>query len=128
MALETARYGIETVIVQPGAYTSGTDHFKHAVRPLDSEVVRQYGKLEGLSDQLADRLDGANLPGRRQDIGEIAEPIREIIAMAPGTRPKKLISCAVDVRTYALSANHVCLRVLLSKILRYLQTGIVISY
>src|SRR5580700_3196001 len=31
MALETARYGIETVIVQPGAYTSGTDHFKHAV-------------------------------------------------------------------------------------------------
>ena len=43
MALETARYGIETVIVQPGAYTSGTDYFKHAVRPLDSEVVRQYG-------------------------------------------------------------------------------------
>ena len=31
MAFETARYGIETVIVQPGAYTSGTDHFKHAV-------------------------------------------------------------------------------------------------
>jgi NAD(P)-dependent dehydrogenase (short-subunit alcohol dehydrogenase family) len=40
MALETARYRIETVIVQPGAYTSGTDHFKHAVRPLDNEVVR----------------------------------------------------------------------------------------
>jgi NAD(P)-dependent dehydrogenase (short-subunit alcohol dehydrogenase family) len=38
MALETARYGIETVLVQPGAYTSGTDYFKHAVRPLDSEV------------------------------------------------------------------------------------------
>ena len=90
MALETARYGIETVIVQPGAYTSGTDHFKHAVGPLDCEVVRQYRKLEGLSDQLADRLDGANLPGRRQDVGEVAEAIRDIIAMAPGTRPKRI--------------------------------------
>ena len=37
-----------------------------------------------------DRLDGANLPGRRQDIGEIAEAIRDIIAMAPGTRPKRI--------------------------------------
>ena len=90
MALETARYGIETVIVQPGAYTSGTDHFKNAVRPLDYEVVRQYGKLEGLSDQLADRLDGANLPGRRHDVGEVAEAIRDIIAMPPGTRPKRI--------------------------------------
>ena len=90
MALETARYGIETVIVQPGAYTSGTDHFKNAVRPLDNEVVRQYGKLEGLSDQLTDRLDGANLPGRRKDVGEVAEAIRDIIAMAPGSRPKRI--------------------------------------
>ena len=90
MALETARYGIETVIVQPGAYTSGTDHFKHAVGPLDQEVARQYRKLEGLSDQLADRLDGANLPGRRHDIGEVAEAIRDLIAMAPGTRPKRI--------------------------------------
>jgi hypothetical protein len=44
-----------------------TDHFKHAVGPLDHEVVRQYRKLEGLSDQLADRLEGANLPGRRRE-------------------------------------------------------------
>jgi NAD(P)-dependent dehydrogenase (short-subunit alcohol dehydrogenase family) len=90
MALETARYGIETVIVQPGAYTSGTDHFKHAVGPLDHEVARQYGKLEGLSDQLANRLDGANLPGRRTDVGEVAEAIRDIVAMASGTRPKRI--------------------------------------
>jgi NAD(P)-dependent dehydrogenase (short-subunit alcohol dehydrogenase family) len=90
MALETARYGIETVIVQPGAYTSGTDHFKHAVGPLDHEVARQYGKLEGLSDQLANRLDSANLPGRRTDVGEVAEAIRDIVAMASGTRPKRI--------------------------------------
>ena len=90
IAFETARYGIETVIVQPGAYTSGTDHFKHAVGPLDHEVARQYRKMEGLSDQLTHRLDGANLSGRRHDIGKVAEAIRDIIAMAPGTRPKRI--------------------------------------
>ena len=53
-------------------------------------MVRQYRKLEGLSDQLKDRLDGTNLPGRRKDVGEVAEAIRDIIAMAPGTRPKRI--------------------------------------
>jgi hypothetical protein len=30
------------------------------------------------------------LPGRRRDVGEVAEAIRDIIAMAPGTRPKRI--------------------------------------
>ena len=30
---ELARFGIETVIVVPGAFTSGTNHFAHAGRP-----------------------------------------------------------------------------------------------
>jgi NAD(P)-dependent dehydrogenase (short-subunit alcohol dehydrogenase family) len=90
MALETARYGIETVIVQPGAYTSGTDHFKHAVGPADVEIVSQYDRLAGLSDELAERLDKTNLPDRRHDVGEIAEAIRSIVAMPPGTRPRRV--------------------------------------
>lgn len=90
MAFETARYGIETVIVQPGAYTSGTDHFKHAVGPADTEIVAQYELLEGLSDQLADRLDKTNLPGRRHDVEEVAEAIRDIVAMPAGTRPRRV--------------------------------------
>jgi NAD(P)-dependent dehydrogenase (short-subunit alcohol dehydrogenase family) len=90
MAFETARYGIETVIVQPGAYTSGTDHFKHAVGPADVETVAQYDRLAGLSDELAERLDKTNLPDRRHDAGEIAEAIRDIVAMAPGTRPRRV--------------------------------------
>jgi hypothetical protein len=53
-------------------------------------VARQYGKLEGLSDQLANRLDGANLPGRRTDVGEVAEAIRDIVAMASDARPKRI--------------------------------------
>ncbi len=90
MAFETARYGIETVIVQPGAYTSGTDHFKHAVGPADVEIVAQYDRLAGLSDQLAGRLDRTNLPDRRHDAQEVAEAIRDIVAITPGRRPRRV--------------------------------------
>jgi len=34
-ALELARFGIETTIVVPGAFTKGTEHFNHAARPAD---------------------------------------------------------------------------------------------
>ncbi|MCX4148862.1 SDR family NAD(P)-dependent oxidoreductase [Paraburkholderia madseniana] len=90
MGLEVARYGIETVIVQPGAYTSGTNHFKNAVSPIDAEVVSQYDRLAGLAGELAERLDRTNLPDRRHDVGEVAEAVRDIVAMTPGTRPRRV--------------------------------------
>lgn len=90
MSLEVSRYGIETVIVQPGAYTSGTNHFMHAVGPADIEVVSQYDRLGGLSDELAERLNSTNLPDRRHDVDEVAEAIRDIVAMDPGTRPRRV--------------------------------------
>ena len=71
-------------------YTSGTDHFKHAVGPADVGIVAQYDRLAGLSDQLAERLDRTNLPDRRHDAQEVAEAIRDIVAMMPGTRPRRV--------------------------------------
>lgn len=90
MGLEVARYGIETVIVQPGAYTSGTNHFKHAVSPIDTEVVSQYDRLAGLAGELAERLDSTNLPDRRHDVEEVAEAVRDVVSMTPGTRPRRV--------------------------------------
>lgn len=90
MALEVAPYGIETVIVMPGAYTSGTDHFRHAVGPADTEVIEQYAELAGLPGELAGRLDTANLPGRRHDVSEVAEAVCEVVGLEPGTRPRRL--------------------------------------
>ncbi len=57
MGLENSRYNIETVICMPGAYTSGTDHFKHAVPAADPTVADQYEKLAGLAHELASKLD-----------------------------------------------------------------------
>jgi NAD(P)-dependent dehydrogenase (short-subunit alcohol dehydrogenase family) len=67
MALETSRYGIETLIVMPGAFTTGTEHFKHAVGPTDREIALQYDLLGGLGERLASMLDSLNEPGVRTD-------------------------------------------------------------
>ncbi|NKL55067.1 SDR family NAD(P)-dependent oxidoreductase [Rhizobium leguminosarum] len=87
MGLENSRYNIETVICMPGAYTAGTDHFKHAVAAADPTVADQYGKLAGLAQELADKLDATNVPGTRTDAKEVAEKIAEVVDMPHGTRP-----------------------------------------
>ena len=38
---EVARFGIDTVIVVPGAFTGGTNHFAHAGHPADDTVRRR---------------------------------------------------------------------------------------
>jgi NAD(P)-dependent dehydrogenase (short-subunit alcohol dehydrogenase family) len=87
MGLENSRYNIETVICMPGAYTSGTNHFKHAVAPADPTVADQYDKLAGLAQELAHKLNGTNVPGARTDAKEVAERVREVVDMPHGTRP-----------------------------------------
>jgi hypothetical protein len=87
MGLENSRYNIETVICMPGAYTLGTDHFKHAVAGADPTVAAQYHKLGGLAEELASKLDSTNVPGARRDAKEVAERIREVVDMPHGTRP-----------------------------------------
>src|ERR1019366_4033092 len=63
---ELIRFGIETTIVVPGAFTSGTNHFANAGTPEDSEradaYTEQYGKLR---DELPDRLGSLVPPTQR---------------------------------------------------------------
>src|ERR1700729_858798 len=39
---ELARWNIETVIIAPGAYTSGTNHSAHAGKPQDEARAKEY--------------------------------------------------------------------------------------
>lgn len=41
-ARELSRWGIETSIIVPGAFTSGTNHFAHAGQPADEARVSEY--------------------------------------------------------------------------------------
>jgi NAD(P)-dependent dehydrogenase (short-subunit alcohol dehydrogenase family) len=49
-ARELTRWGIETSIIVPGAFTAGTNHFAHSGRPhssLEKEAVRQHKRRDG---------------------------------------------------------------------------------
>src|SRR3712207_454503 len=44
-AAELARFGVETTIVVPGSFTSGTEHFANAGRPADAQRAAEYEEL-----------------------------------------------------------------------------------
>ncbi len=53
-ARELTRWGIETSIVVPGAFTGGTNHFAHAGSPADKARVAEYeaGPYKGFADDV----------------------------------------------------------------------------
>ena len=52
----TDAFGVETVIVVPGACTAGTTHFAHSTGPADAAAVAHYGQLPARADVLPARL------------------------------------------------------------------------
>ena len=85
-ALELARFGIETTIVVPGAFTSGTNHFAHSGRPADTAVVDEYDtRYGGLMDQVGRKL--AELEPPDADVAEVARAIVRVIGTPRGRRP-----------------------------------------
>ncbi|MEY9930627.1 NAD(P)-dependent dehydrogenase (short-subunit alcohol dehydrogenase family) [Catenulispora sp. GP43] len=88
-AAETIRYGIDTVIVVPGAYPSGTNHFAHAGLPADTARAAEYDTAYGeLRAQMADRLAGLFPAGHTTD--EVAEAIVAAVDTPAGRRPFRI--------------------------------------
>lgn len=86
-ASELARGGIETAIVVPGAFTSGTNHFKNAGSPGDAARLPAYqtGPYEGFADAILKGLAGTVPP--EADVRAVAEAIVRVVDMPFGTRP-----------------------------------------
>src|SRR5260370_22465264 len=61
---ELARWNIETSIIVPGAYTSGTNHFAHSGRPLDEARATEYatGPTATLADEIMQGFAKTALP------------------------------------------------------------------
>jgi NAD(P)-dependent dehydrogenase (short-subunit alcohol dehydrogenase family) len=91
MHFENTRYGVDSVIVQPGAYTSGTNHFGNALHPHDPQREASYSLIEDVPARLVEHLDGLVAPGTRMDVNEVAEQVRAIIAMPKGQRPFRVV-------------------------------------
>ncbi|HEV7775349.1 MAG TPA: SDR family oxidoreductase [Luteibacter sp.] len=86
-ARELSRWGIETSIIVPGAFTSGTNHFAHAGTPADTKVVAEYeaGPFAGFGEQVQKAF--AEIVPPDADAGAVADAIVEVIDMPFGKRP-----------------------------------------
>jgi len=83
---ELIRFGIDTTIVVPGAFTSGTNHFTHAGHPEDQATVAAYAPQYGtLQDDLPKRL--AALVPAEADVQSVADEIVRVVALPAGQRP-----------------------------------------
>ena len=85
-AAELARFGIDTTIIVPGSFTTGTNHFAHAGHAADAEVAAAYdARYAGLMDQVAARL--AELAPSNADPTEVARQIARVVDLPKGERP-----------------------------------------
>ncbi|MET9134642.1 SDR family NAD(P)-dependent oxidoreductase [Streptomyces antibioticus] len=86
-AAEVLPFGIDTAIVVPGAFTTGTDHFANAGAPADAECAEVYDQRHRpLRGDLGKRLAAALIPPDA-DVTEVAEAVARLVAMTHGTRP-----------------------------------------
>ena len=86
-ASELTRWGIETSIVVPGAFTKGTNHFAHAGAPSDAARALEYneGPYKGVSEQALRGL--ASLEPADADAGSVATAIVNVVNAPFGKRP-----------------------------------------
>jgi NAD(P)-dependent dehydrogenase (short-subunit alcohol dehydrogenase family) len=86
-ARELSRWGIETSIVVPGAFTRGTNHFAHAGHPADEARAAEYekGPYAGFAQQIQTAF-GKIVPANA-DPGAVAGAIASIVDTPFGERP-----------------------------------------
>jgi len=102
-AAEVARFGIETTIVVPGSFTTGTNHFANAGAPADTGTAAAYEqRYAGLMDQVSSRL--AELSPRDADPTEVARQIVATVDAPRGQRPFRVHIDPADDGAEAVNA------------------------
>jgi NAD(P)-dependent dehydrogenase (short-subunit alcohol dehydrogenase family) len=89
-ASELTRWGIETSIIVPGAFTKGTNHFVHAGAPTDAARAAEYndGPYAGVPEQALKGL--ASLEPADADVAAVADAIVKVIDAPFGKRPFRI--------------------------------------
>ena len=87
---ELARWGIETTIVVPGAFTKGTNHFAHAGTPADTARAKEYaeGPTANLPEVALKGLAGLEPPDA--DASTVADAIVKVVDAPFGQRPFRI--------------------------------------
>src|SRR3981081_1079039 len=86
-ARELTRWGIETSIIVPGAFTGGTNAFANAGSPSDEERVAEYeaGPYKGFADDIMKGFTSIVPP--EADVSTVAEAIVKVVDTPFGKRP-----------------------------------------
>jgi NAD(P)-dependent dehydrogenase (short-subunit alcohol dehydrogenase family) len=86
-ARELSRWGIESSIIVPGAFTGGTNHFAHSGKPTDQARIAEYeaGPYAGFGEAIM-KAFGAIVPPEA-DASLVADAIVEVIDTPFGRRP-----------------------------------------
>lgn len=87
---ELARWNIETAIIVPGAFTSGTNHFANAGKPSDNSRLSEYtsGPTATLGDEIMQGFARTAAPDA--DVTDVADAIVEVVNTTFGQRPFRL--------------------------------------
>src|SRR5712691_2980973 len=86
-ARELTRWGIETSIIVPGAFTGGTNHFAHAGSPADKARVAEYeaGPYKGFADDVLKGFSSIVPPDA--NVEGVADAIVKVVNAPFGKRP-----------------------------------------
>ena len=86
-ARELTRWGIETSIIVPGAFTAGTNHFAHSGKPADEKRAAEYeaGPYAGFADEIMKGF--ASIVPSDADVSAVADAIANVIDTPFGKRP-----------------------------------------
>jgi NAD(P)-dependent dehydrogenase (short-subunit alcohol dehydrogenase family) len=86
-ARELTRWGIETSIIVPGAFTGGTNHFAHAGSPADKARLAEYdaGPYGGIEKQIMAGF--ASIVPPDADVSAVADAIVKVVDTPFGKRP-----------------------------------------
>lgn len=82
---EVAPYGVDVVILTPGAIMTGTEHFNKGLTPADAATAAAYIRIATVGDQIAQRL--VELSPADSDSSVVGAAIAKVVALPVGTRP-----------------------------------------
>lgn len=106
---EVSQFGIETVIIMPGAYTKGTEHFPNASQAGDKSVNEAYRALDPLVKRNTEATAGLFDSPEDDDPTKVAVEIARILDLPYGQRPFRSVVDATHANVK--EANEVIAKV-----------------
>jgi NAD(P)-dependent dehydrogenase (short-subunit alcohol dehydrogenase family) len=93
MGFEVTQFGIDTVILVPGAFTQGTEHFAHTTGPAEPAVTAQYGDVAASVADIPRRLAAIDIAeqGHAADVDSVGDALIEVLGQPRGSRPHRVV-------------------------------------